>query len=333
MLSRPAPWHRSRFPLRWRWEDPLKAVRRSGDGIEVVEIPAPQGDGVRVRVRSSGICGSDLHMLRSEFPLAHTLGHEVAGYTDDGTPVAVEPLMPCGGCTRCLAGDYNLCERGSEMVFGVAADGGMAEEMRVPERCLVPLPAGVSPENACLVEPLAVAIHGLRRARLRGDQRAVVVGAGSIGLCAAAGVAAAGAEVAVAARHDAQREAAAKLGAREVEGHYDLAIDASGTRSGLERALALCRPGGSLLLVGSYWDGFELSGMELCLKEIDVIPAIMYGRDGVARDIDVAASTLAHHPEIADAIISHRYPLEAAEEAFRTAAERSTGSIKVVLEP
>ena len=137
----------------------------------------------------------------------------------------------------------------------------------------------------------------------------------------------------MAARHDAQREAAARLGASEIDGHYDLAIDASGTRSGLERALALCRPGGSLLLIGSYWDGFELSGLELCMKEINVIPASMYGRDGVARDVDVAASTLALHPEIGEAIITHRFPLEAAEEAFQTAAERSTGAIKVVLEP
>ena len=148
-----------------------------------------------------------------------------------------------------------------------------------------------------------------------------------------AGVAAAGAEVGVVARHDAQREAAARLGAREIEGSYDLAIDASGTSSGLARCLELCRPGGTLLLVGSYWDGFELSGLELCLKEINVVPASMYGRDGAARDIDVAASTLALHPGIADAIITHRYPLEAAEEAFRTAADRSAGSIKVVLEP
>ena len=139
--------------------------------------------------------------------------------------------------------------------------------------------------------------------------------------------------MAAVARHDAQREAAARLGAREIEGSYDLAIDASGTRSGLARGLELCRPGGTLLLVGSYWDGFELSGMELCLKEINVVPASMYGRDGAARDIDVAASTLALHPGIADAIITHRYPLEAAEEAFRTAADRSAGAIKVVLEP
>ncbi|MFP8875769.1 MAG: alcohol dehydrogenase catalytic domain-containing protein [Myxococcota bacterium] len=311
----------------------MKAVRKSGDGIAVVEVPPPEGAGVRVRVRSSGICGSDLHLLRSDFPMAHTLGHEIAGHTPDGTAVAVEPVTPCGTCPTCRAGDYNLCELGSEMVIGLATDGGMAEEVLVPERCLVPLPAGVSPTEACLVEPLAVAIHGLRRARLRGDQRAVVIGAGSIGLCAVAGVAAAGAEVAVVARHDAQREAAARLGAREIEGSYDLVIDASGTRSGLARCLELCRPGGTLLLVGSYWDGFELSGMELCLKEITVVPASMYGRDGAARDIDVAASTLALHPGIADAIITHRYPLEAAEEAFRTAADRSAGSIKVVLEP
>ncbi|MGE4653287.1 MAG: alcohol dehydrogenase catalytic domain-containing protein, partial [Myxococcota bacterium] len=74
----------------------MKAVRKSGDGIAVVEVPPPAGAGVRVRVRSSGICGSDLHLLRSDFTLAHTLGHEIAGHTPDGTAVAVEPVTPCG---------------------------------------------------------------------------------------------------------------------------------------------------------------------------------------------------------------------------------------------
>ena len=158
----------------------MSAVRCNNGHVDLVDVPSPKGDGIRLRTRSAGICGSDLHMLRSDFPMAHTLGHEIAGHTPDGTAVAVEPVTPCGACPPCRKGDYNLCELGSEMVLGVAADGGMAEELLVPERCLVPLPAGVSPAEACLVEPLAVAIHGLRRARLRGDQRAVVIGAGSI---------------------------------------------------------------------------------------------------------------------------------------------------------
>ena len=94
------------------------------------------------------------------------LGHEVAGVTDDGTPVAVEPLSPCGACAPCVRGDYNLCERGPRIIHGVGRDGGMADEMRVPARALVRLPAGVALRDACLVEPLAVVLHGLRRARL-----------------------------------------------------------------------------------------------------------------------------------------------------------------------
>jgi threonine dehydrogenase-like Zn-dependent dehydrogenase len=311
----------------------MRAVRKALQGVEVVEVERPKGPGVRVKIDSSGICGSDLHLLHSEFELHSTLGHEMAGVTEDGTPVAIEPIRPCGACEWCLCGDYNRCVLGPEAVVGIGFDGGMAEEIVVPERCLVPLPAPVSTRDACLVEPLAVTVHGLRRAGLRGNQRVLVVGAGSIGLCAVAAIRAAGAEVSLLARHDAQREAGARLGASEPTGSYPLVIDASGTRDGLRDGLASCERGAKLLLVGSYWDGFELPGLELCMKEVDVIPSSMYSRAGAARDIDTAANVLAGNPEIARAIITHRMPLEAAPEAFAIAANRQAGAIKVVLEP
>ena len=75
---------------------PMRAVRCHGDVVEVVDVPLPPGDGVRVRVRSAGICGSDLALIGSEFLGGHTLGHEVAGELADGTAVAIEPLSPCG---------------------------------------------------------------------------------------------------------------------------------------------------------------------------------------------------------------------------------------------
>jgi threonine dehydrogenase-like Zn-dependent dehydrogenase len=311
----------------------MRAVRCRDGRVELVQVPAPTGDGVRVRIRSAGICGSDLHLVGGPFPLRHTLGHEMAGTTPDGRSVAIEPIRPCGACAPCRAGDYQLCERGAAMVLGVAHDGGMADEVLVPERCLVPLPASVPVTDACLVEPLAVATHGLARAEFRPDQRVAVVGGGSIGLCVVAAARAAGAEVALFARHDAQREAGARLGACEPAGSYDLVVDAAGTRSALESAVALSRPGGTLLLVASYWDGLALPGLLLCMKEVRVVPASMYGRRGVARDIDVAAATLAARPEIAAALITHRFPLDAAVEAFHTAADRRSGAIKVVLEP
>jgi threonine dehydrogenase-like Zn-dependent dehydrogenase len=248
--------------------------------------------------------------------------------------VAIEPLLPCERCDACRTGAYNLCERGPAIVIGTAHDGGMAEELIVPERCLVPLAAGIEVGDACLVEPLAVAVHGLRRARLGGDRRVAVIGGGTIGLCAVAAARAAGAEVTLLARHDAQREAGGRLGATpEASGSYDLVIDAAGTRAALERALGLCRPGATLLLLATYWEGLELPGFALCLKEVTVVPASMYGRVGPSRDVDAAAALLAQQPEIARALITHRFPLEAAPEAFRVAADRSAGAIKVVLEP
>src|SRR5512145_1960522 len=173
----------------------MRAVRASGKTVEVVERPVPAGEGVRVRVRAAGICGSDLHMVAGRFLGDVVLGHEVAGVTDDGTPVAIEPLSPCGACAACVRGDYNLCERGPRMIHGVGCDGGMADELRVPARALVRLPAGVALGDASLVEPLAVVLHGLRRAGLRGGERVAVVGGGAIGLCAVAAARAAGAEV------------------------------------------------------------------------------------------------------------------------------------------
>ena len=329
-----APHGSLRASLAGRTLRAMRAVRAHGKSVEVVEVPAPAGDGVRVRVASAGICGSDLHMVAGGFVGARVLGHEVAGVSEDGTPVAIEPLSPCGACAPCVRGDYNLCEHGPRIIHGVGRDGGMAEEMRVPARALVRLPAGVALGDACLVEPLAVALHGLRRAGLRGGERVAVVGGGAIGLCAVAAARAAGAEVALEARHDAQRAAGERLGASaRPAGAYDLVVDAAGTESSLAKAAELARPGGRAALLGSYWTPVAFPGFALCMKEVGVIPASMYGRAGAVRDIDAAAALLAATPELPRAIITHRFPLAAAAEAFAAAADRKTGAIKVVLEP
>ena len=323
----------------------MRAVRCSGSSgssnkrVEVVDLPAPTGDGVRVKIASAGICGSDLHLVASDFALPHTLGHELAGELDDGRQVAIEPIDPCGQCERCVRGDYNLCRLGPSMIYGSGRDGGMAEEVRVPERALVLLPPGISAKDACLVEPLGVAEHGMRLADVRADTRIAVIGGGSIGLCAVAAIAGRGPHPTLVARHDSQREAGAKLGGRiaetndENEGAYDVVVDAAGTPSALQQALGLCRPGGSLLLLATYWEGFELPGFLLCMKEVRIVPASMYGRSGATRDIDRAAALMASNPEIATTLITHRFPLEAAQEAFKTAGNRAAGAIKVVLEP
>ncbi len=299
----------------------------------MADVPRPQGDGVRVRIRSAGICGSDLHILDSGFPITHTLGHEMAGELVDGTPVAIEPIVCCGNCDSCERGAYNLCRSGPAILMGVGLDGGMAEEIRVPERCLVRLAAGVAVEDACLVEPLAVVIHGLRRVAVAAPERVAVIGGGTIGLCTVAAARAAGVEVGLEARHDAQREAGERLGATALSGEYDVVVDCAGSKSALEMAAEFCRPAGALLLLATYWAGLELPGFRVCLKELRVVPASLYARHGEQRDVDAAAELLASEPEIARAIITHRLPLEAARDAFALARNRKSGAIKVVLEP
>ena len=310
----------------------MRAVKCVNGAPTVVEVAPPSGDGVRVSVASVGICGSDLHLLA--WNLASVMGHEFAGTLPDGTPVAVEPLAPCRECDACRAGDYQRCVMGPAMVIGVSLDGGMADECIVPESSLAALPTSTALRDACLIEPLAVGVHGVRRGGITAHDRVAIIGGGTIGQTALVAAQAAGASPDVAARHDRQREAAQRLGAGEISGDYDVVVEAAGTSSALAEAVELCRPGGSVVLLGTYWDGaVEMPGQALCMKEVNLVPASMYGRSGPSRDFDVAATLLAKRPAIADAIITHRFPLDAAADAFATAADRASGAIKVVLEP
>lgn len=314
----------------------MRAVRHVAGQIRVVDAPAPRGDGVRVRVQSAGICGSDLHAISpsSPFgPLGVTLGHEIAGLTDDGTPVAIEPLDPCGACEPCGAGDYNLCTRSAGMIFGIGRDGGMADELRVPARAIVPLPNGIALRDASLVEPLAVVVYALRRSGLHVKQRVAVVGGGTIGLCAVAAVRALGAEVALFARHDAQRAAGERLGATRPNGLYDLVIEAAGTESAVAQAVEIAKPGARVWIPGIYWGPLQMPGTAMCMKEVSLCPTLLYARHAGGRDADAAAALLAATPELPRALITHRFPLSAAAEAFAVAGDRRSGAIKVVLEP
>jgi 2-desacetyl-2-hydroxyethyl bacteriochlorophyllide A dehydrogenase len=311
----------------------MRAVRNTENGIEVLDVPSPDAEHaeVRVHVRAAGICGSDLHLI-SWGPMPVTLGHEISGYLDDGSPVAIWPLIPCGRCDRCAAGEVTQCRQAVTQSIGIGRDGGMADEMVVAESCVVPLPDGVDVADASLVEPVACSLHALRRAELRGDERVAVVGAGMIGLAAALVARAEGGAVDVAARHDAQRDVAARIGAgTEPDGEYDVVVDAAGTESALRTCFELLRPGGTLALVASYWEPVTFPQF-FSIKEPTIIGSNMHGHDEDGRDMDAAARVLAASPD-AVAMITHRYPLDRAADAFATASDRAAGAIKVVLEP
>jgi 2-desacetyl-2-hydroxyethyl bacteriochlorophyllide A dehydrogenase len=313
----------------------MKAVKNTETGITVVDVDEPgsteAGDGVIVHVKGSSICGSDLKMA-SFGPLEFVLGHEFSGFLDDGTAVAVDPGNQCGACAPCVGGLRHLCL--DNPILGISADGGLAERVLVRPDALVRLPSGLPVEYGCLVEPLAVSVHGLETAGIRGGERVAVVGAGSIGLTAAAAAVVAGADVAVEARHNAQREAAERLGAsRAPTADYDVVFEAAGTQSALDRAVELVRPGGTVVFLSTLWDPVSLPGIPAMMKEITIKWAFTYAQHGGGRDLDTAAALLARQPEIAETVITHRYPLTDAPAAFATAADRAHGAIKILLEP
>jgi threonine dehydrogenase-like Zn-dependent dehydrogenase len=310
----------------------MRAVRHTSRGIELLDVPPPTGPGIRVRVRSSGICGTDLVMTKGG-PLPFTLGHEFAGLLDDGTAVAVEPIDWCGTCDQCATGNFQRCRSGTEAFYGIGADGGLCDEVLVPSHCLHPLPPELSVGDACLAEPTAVALHGLRLVGVGPGQRVAVIGGGSIGLLAVAGARGAGADVDLVARHPAQIEAGERLGAGTPRGDYDLVVDAAGSASALATGVELARPGGALLLLAVYFDEVPLLGVPLLSKELTVYNAMAYAHHDGGSDFGTAVEFLAARPEIAATLITRRFPLDEAAEGFRTAADRSSGSIKVVLEP
>jgi 2-desacetyl-2-hydroxyethyl bacteriochlorophyllide A dehydrogenase len=308
-------------------------VRNTDSGIHVVDVPVPDGPGTRVRVRSAGICGSDLEMVRTGLA-AGTLGHEIAGVLDDGTEVAVHPFVPCGTCAQCRSGRPQLCRDATATMLGVFTDGGMADEVVVPASCVVPLPAAVGVLDASLVEPLAVVLHACNRAGIEPGMRVGVVGAGTIGLLCGAVARHLGADVAITARHDAQRRAAEALGlALEAPRDRDVVFEAAGTTSGFDDAVRACRRTGTIALVSTTWEPIPISFLNAQMREVTIVPAFVYGEAHGQREFDTAASISAAHPEIAPALITHRFGLDEAAHAFAVAGDRAAGAIKVVLHP
>jgi threonine dehydrogenase-like Zn-dependent dehydrogenase len=147
-----------------------------------------------------------------------------------------------------------------------------------------------------------------------------------------------GIEVDLEARHPHQRAAAERLGAgiaaASTQNAYDVVIDAAGSESGLARAFELVRPGGRVVLLGVYHGLVPIPGVPMLVKEATMIPSMAYGVDTDGRrEYANAAAVLAANPEIARALITHRFSLDDAAEAFRVAADRASGSIKVVIHP
>jgi threonine dehydrogenase-like Zn-dependent dehydrogenase len=183
------------------------------------------------------------------------------------------------------------------------------------------------------VEPVAVAVHGINRAGVEPGMRVLVIGAGPIGLCTIAVAGSRGIEVDLLAHRTRRIEAGEQLGAGTSAGTgYDVVLDAAGTQGSMDSAIDRVRPGGTIGLLGTYWDPVTL-GLAVQMKEVTLVPAFAYGHHHGVSEFEDAITVLGAVPALADTVITHRFGLDEAPEAFRVAGDRASDAIKVVLHP
>ena len=310
----------------------MKAVSYSDGKVCTKNLERPSGEGVLVDVASAGICGSDLHLLNSGAHSPHVAGHEIAGITPNGTHVAIEPIISCRECITCKSGDYHLCKVDFQGM-GMSINGGMAEQILVPEECLVRLNKKIPIQDACLVEPLAVALHGFIRTNTKSTHKVAVIGGGTIGMCAIAAAKYIGCEVDLYAKYDHQQEAGNKLGAKVLDGVYDRVVDCVATHETLDLSAQSAKPGSWIILLGIPLAGINLPGLKIIMNEVKIFPSIMYGSTAEVKDFELAAKLLSTAPDIGETIITHRFSLDESEEAFRVAQDKTSNCIKVVFDP
>ncbi len=316
--------------------------------LEVKQVPRPHaGDGeVIVRVEAAGICGSEVEGYLGRQgnrmpPLV--MGHELAGSVIEagagadpswvGRRVTVNPLLTCDACAPCRAGHRNVCER--RQLVGLHRPGGFGAEVAVPVGTLVALPAGLDPRLGALAEPLANGVHAVRLGTLRGlPERAIVIGAGTIGLAALQAARAAGiTDVTVAEPHPGRRAQAAALGATRTAATADdidepaaLVIDGVGRAETRARGIALTVPAGTFVAIGMHADETTVAFRDLVRREIAIQGSYAYSDEEFA----TALGWLADGRAGIGALEAVR-PLRDGPAAFAELARGATGAIKVFL--
>ena len=240
--------------------------------VEQVPVAAPGAGEVLLRVAACGVCGSDVpRMLRNGgYVMPIVCGHEFSGHVAElgpgvegvelGALVSVPPLIPCRVCAHCVRGDFGLCE--SYDYFGSRSDGAYAEYVVVPVGNLLPVPDGLDPRAAAMLDPAAIALHALWKTGLRTGHRVLVVGAGPIGLFAIQWARHAGAAQVVSVDLSEEKAAMAREAgadaavqspeaARELAGPgFDVVLESAGNAAAADMAAALVGPKGHAVFVG-----------------------------------------------------------------------------------
>jgi threonine dehydrogenase-like Zn-dependent dehydrogenase len=342
------------------------------DDLRVEEVPLPKpGPGeALLKVTLTTICGTDLHILRGEYPVRPglILGHEpvgivaelgagVTGYSP-GDRVLVGAITPCGQCSACLSGHLSQCGDGGGYRaiggwrFGNTIHGAQAEYLLVPhaQANLAKIPDGLSDEQVILLADIAsTGFSGAESGRIRIGDSVVVFAQGPIGLCATAGAKLMGAALVIGVDGDDHRLAmSARMGADVVLDHRkddvvqraleltgggaDVAIEALGTQQTFESALRSLRPGGTLSSLGVYSGKLQVpyDAFAAGLGDHRIVTTLCPGGKERMRRL---MEVVRHGRLDLTPLLTHTFPLERIGEAYALFGERRDGVLKVAIRP
>lgn len=335
----------------------MRAVlcRNPGD-LEIVQYPLPErrpGE-VLVKIRRIGVCGTDMHIFQGNqpyFTYPRVMGHELSGEVvaadrgsglKPGEPVYIVPYLHCGRCIACRAGKTNCCT--SLKVLGVHIDGGMCEYLSLPETHVFRA-EGITLDEAAMVEFLAIGAHAVARGRVDRGQRALVVGAGPIGVGVAIFAGLNGAEVTVIdGREDrlafASRLAGVqhtiRLGENDAERmkantageFYDCVFDCTGSPKAMERGFGFVAHGGTYVLVSIVQGMISFSDPEFHKRETTLLSS----RNATLADFAAVLTAMRDGKVPSRAIRTHNAPLWEVAQRMPEWIRPETGTVKAVLE-
>lgn len=334
----------------------LAAFYRGGKAfaVEAVPVREPGPGEVAVDVAYVGICGTDLHVFHGNMDarvgLNRIIGHEMSGLVSDvgpdvadfaaGDRVVVRPLHPCGACPACAAGLSHICY--NLKFLGLDTDGAMQGRWIVPAFTLHQLPQDVGLDSAALVEPLAVAVHDVRRARLQAGETALVIGGGPIGMLIAMVAQAQGAHVILSEINENRLAMATAMGfevvnaktqnvteavmARTGGAGAHVVFEVSGTQPGVDLMTDAVRARGRIVMVAIHAQKQQVDLFRFFWREIEMVGARVYEPE----DYDRAISMIAEGLPVAK-LITDRHPLSEVQAAF-DALDGNQSAMKSLIE-
>lgn len=317
----------------------MKALIFKDGSLTLGEIPVPEVEGESlVRVIESGVCNTDLEIVRGYAGFSGTIGHEFVGVVERsedaphlvGKRVVGEINAGCGHCERCAAADPRHCiER---TVLGIVGrNGAHAEYLALPSVNLLEVPEGVTNDEAVFAEPLAAALGITEQVEVAAGTKVAVIGDGKLGILCAWGLRLSSDDVTLIGKHSAKLETARKGNVKTVlledvgglKKEYDVVVEASGSESGFATALDLVRPRGKIVLKSTFHGAPKWEAWRVVVDEITIVGS----RCGRFSD---ALKVLDEHRLPVSELISARYGLEDAVEAIDRAGMK--GVLKVVIE-